>query len=390
MFSQRTSWDLQPSALAEAWAVRRRISAAAFDLTVSNPTAAGFAVDLSAVAAALSDGASAGYDPIPFGQLSARKAVCDYYRQDHGLNLHARRVVLTVSTSEAYSFLFRLLCNPGDDVVFLQPSYPLFDFLAGLDDVVLRPAVLFYDEGWHVDRDAVLAAITARTKALLLVHPNNPTGQFIAPEDRAWFCNFCADRGLALIVDEVFLDYSLGGVPTSFLDQSSKALTFVLSGLSKISGLPQMKLAWIAVQGPEPLVKQALERLDVIADTFLSLSTPMQLALPALLEVRRQLQPQIMDRLRANLTALDHQLEQQQLVKRLQVEGGWYAILRIPALEDSEAAAIRLVSETGVHVHPGSFFGFGPEGMLVVSLLTPRETFERGISLLLKHIQNFE
>ena len=390
MFSRRTNWDVRPSPLSESWDVRRQGLDSCIDLTVSNPSAAGFTVDLSAVAAALSDGAGAPYNPSPFGQLAARQSVCDYYREAQELELNPGHLLLTVSTSEAYSFLFRLLCDSGDEVLFLQPSYPLFDFLAGLDDVVLGPAALFYDEGWHLDRDAVLAAITTRTKAVLLVHPNNPTGHFISATDRRWFNDLCAERGFALIVDEVFLDYSFAGRHPSFLGEPAKALTFVLSGLSKISGLPQMKLAWIAAHGPDELVKPALERLDVIADTFLSLSTPMQLALPALLDVRRQLQPQILQRLGTNLANLDGQLGQQKLVTRLKVEGGWYAVLRIPELEDSESAAIRLVSAAGVYVHPGSFFGFRSGGMLVVSLLIPEDTFAKGISLLLKHIQDFE
>jgi len=390
MFSRRTHWDLQTSALAEAWVARQQSDEPAFDLTESNPTAAGFVVDLSGVASALSRGAAAGYRPVPFGLLSPRQAVADYYRRDHAIEMDPEYLVLTVSTSEAYSFLFRLLCDPGDEVLITQPSYPLFDFLATLDDVALRPTELFYDDGWHLDRMALEAAISPRTKAILLVHPNNPTGHSTSAADRTWLDAICAQRDLAVIVDEVFLDYPLGAGQPSFLSGDAQALTFVLSGLSKISGLPQMKLAWIAAHGPEDLVRQALERLEVIADTFLSVSTPMQLALPALLEIRHQMRPQILARLQTNLDILDELLGKQKLVTRLKVEAGWYAVLRLPALENSEAAAIRLVKEIGVYVHPGGFFGFGLEGVAVVSLLTREDTFSEGISLLLNHMQNFE
>jgi len=396
LFSQRTQWDTTPGSLAHAWDERQRSGLPSFDLTASNPTVVGFKLDLSNVAEALAAGAHAPYQPTPFGLTHARTAVAAYYQQDHGLEIALDRILLTVSTSEAYSYLFRLLCDPGDNVLYCQPGYPLFDYLASMDNVELRPVCGLQDgDGWHLDRAGFADALTPRTKAVLVVHPNNPTGHFTSAPDRAWLDAWCAERGLALIVDEVFLDYRLevdsaeANVP-SFLAGSAHAATFVLSGISKISGLPQMKAAWIVLHGPQEATRQATQRLDVIADTFLSVSTPLQCALPALLDVRQQIQPQILTRLRRNLQALDRLLRDQTLVTRMPVEGGWYATLRIPALEESEESALRLVREAGVYVHPGVFFGFAMAGIWVVSLLTPTEVFEEGIARVLNYIQTLE
>jgi alanine-synthesizing transaminase len=291
--------------------------------------------------------------------------------------------VLTVSTSEAYSFLFRLLCNAGDEALACRPSYPLFDYLADLDDVALRPVEWLQDEdGWHLDTHALAQAAGERTRAVLLVHPNNPTGHFVSSRDRDWLDAFCAARNLGLIVDEVFLDYRLEGGQPSFLAVPATALTFVLSGVSKICALPQMKVAWIAVHGPAALRDAALARLEVIADTFLSLNTPMQAAAASLLDVRRQIQPQILARLRDNLAILDEALAGQTLLTRAPVEGGWYATLQIPNLSSSEASALELLRETRVYVHPGDFFGFHDGAHWVLSLLTPEDEFSAGVELI--------
>jgi len=395
MFSRKTDWDLQPSRLSEALAERRDgglpIAAGLpiFDLTVSNPTAAGFDLDVSAVAQALAAGCTLAYQPQANGLLAARQAVCDYYAEDHGIALDPANLILTVSTSEAYSFLFRLLCDAGDEALACRPSYPLFDYLADLDDVALRSVEWLQDEdGWHLDTHALAQAAGERTRAVLLVHPNNPTGHFVSSRDREWLDSFCAERGLALIVDEVFLDYPLEGgqlAAASFLARPARALTFVLSGVSKICALPQMKLAWIAVHGPAALRDAALARLEVIADTFLSLNTPMQAAAASLLDVRRQIQPQILARLHGNLATLEQALAAQTrrgVLTRARVEGGWYATLQIPNLSSSEASAIDLLRQTGVYVHPGDFFGFHGGSQWILSLLTPTEEFTAGVALL--------
>lgn len=359
-------------------------------MTVSNPTTAGFELDLSAVASALAAGVVAPYQPEPTGILPARQAVSDYYQDAHNIAISPDNLVLTVSTSEAYSFLFRLLCDPGDEVLYLQPGYPLFDYLADLDAVTLKPVSWLRDaDGWHLDRGGLESSLTERTRAVLIVHPNNPTGHYTSASDRQWLDQWCGDHSLALIVDEVFLDYSLVGAQPSFLAQPADALTFVLSGVSKISGLPQMKVAWIALHGPTGPLREVAARLEVIADTFLSLSTPQQLALTEILAVRRQIQPQILDRVRANLAALDGTLEQSPQLSRHPIQGGWYAALQIPAHESSEASAVRLMRETGIYVHPGSFFGFEEAGVWVLSLLTPTATFAAACRLIAKHLAEF-
>lgn len=351
--------------------VRREAGLPLVNLTASNPTRCGFVYDKSAILAALAAPDSLVYDPDPRGMQRAREAVCRYY-SGHGAVLEPQRVFLTPSTSEAYSYLFRMLCDPGDEVLIAQPSYPLFDFLARIEDVRLVPYPLFYDYGWHLDAESLRKRITPRTRAIALVHPNNPTGHFTKAAERGELETICVEHGLTLIVDEVFLDYRLGSVAApSFACGEHPALTFVLSGLSKIAALPQMKAAWIAAFGPEAALEPAMERIEVVADTFLSMNAPVQCALPSWLDARNGIQGQILGRIRRNLTAMDGEFSGT-AVSRLKVEGGWYAVLRVPAIERDEVLAVHLVREFGVEVHPGHFFGFPDSGWLVLSLL-PQE-----------------
>ncbi|HTV66777.1 MAG TPA: pyridoxal phosphate-dependent aminotransferase [Bryocella sp.] len=381
-FSARTNWDLSETELVREVKARRAAGLPLIDLTASNPTRCGFEYDEAAILAALSKPEALVYDPDPRGMLSARQAVCRYYA-DHGAEVDPENLFLTTSTSEAYSYLFRLLCDPGDEVLIAQPSYPLFDFLAQLDDVRLTPYPLFYDHGWHLDIEALRRKVTPRTRAIALVHPNNPTGNFTKAAERRELESICAEHGLALIVDEVFLDYPLNPFAgPSFASGDHPALTFVLSGLSKIAALPQMKIAWIAAFGPEPVLTQATERLEVIADTFLSINAPVQCALPEWLEGRGKIQGQILDRVRRNLAALDRELTDTP-VSRLEVDGGWYAVLRVPAIEPDENLAAQLVRDLGVEIHPGHFFGFSDSGWIVVSLLTAEAELHSGIKAIL-------
>jgi aspartate/methionine/tyrosine aminotransferase len=379
-FSQRTHWNTEESDLARAHRERLGAGLPTADLTASNPTRCGFHYD-PALLAALIDPQALDYDAQPRGMIRARQAVCEYYAS-HGAALCPEQIVLTTSTSEAYSFLFRLLCDPGSEILIPQPGYPLFDFLAGLDDVKLKAAPLVYDYGWQIDAEGFRRAITENTRALVLVHPNNPTGHFTKPWERAELARFCREFDLALIVDEVFLDYGLAGVPFTFARGLEGVPVFVVSGMSKIAGLPQMKSAWIVAAGPE--AETALDRLEVIADTFLSMNAPVQCALPIWLEGRGGIQQQIRYRVAANLAELDRQLARQSLVQRLEVEGGWYAVLRIPALEPDEQTALTLL-DAGVWVHPGHFFAMPPSGWLVLSLLGPEVEFEKGAAVLLAH-----
>ena len=384
-FSTRTGWDLAENDLTARARSRSAAGLSLLDLTVSNPTQYGFHYDSAALLAPLADANALHYTPEPFGTPAARAAVALYYR-DHGAGIDPSRICLTTSTSEAYSFLFRLLCNPGDEILAACPSYPLFDFLAQLDDVILRDYPLHYDpnanirsdsqQGWSIDLASLTAAITPRTRAVIVVHPNNPTGNFVSAAERIALQSLCAQRGLALIVDEVFLDYALAAPHQSFVSAASPCLTFVLSGLSKVCALPQMKASWIVANGPESLVREALARLEVIADTFLSMNAPIQSALPTWLAQRGEMQRQIRERITANLAILDARLRGSS-TQRLVLQGGWTAILRVPRTDDFATAAL----DRGVLVQPGEFYGL-PSGRAVLSLLTPPDIWARGLALL--------
>jgi alanine-synthesizing transaminase len=384
-WSTRTQWDMGETPWATELARLRAEGRQLWDLTASNPTACGFAYDAASILGPLNDPKVLHYEPNPLGLRPAREAVSRYYR-DHGASVEPEQILLTTSTSEAYSFLFRLLCDPGDEVLIGQPGYPLFDFLARLDDVRLVPYELFYDHGWHLDLDALRSRVTPRTRAIAVVHPNNPTGHFTRDKDRAAIEGLCLERGLALIVDEVFLDYGLAGHETgrSFAAGSHPVPTFVLSGLSKVAALPQMKAAWMACFA----AREALQRLEVIADTFLSMSAPIQHALPAWLSQRATLQRQIGERVKRNLATLDVILLRQSLVTRLEVEAGWYAVLRIPVVQTEEDTALELLLERAVVVHPGGFFGFSGQGWLVVSLLAPEGELAAGIEAIVVHLRS--
>jgi alanine-synthesizing transaminase len=347
------------------------------DLTVSNPTVCGFDYDAGAILGALGGEAALTYDPDPRGMRSAREAVAGYYA-DHQATVDPDAVVLTTSTSEGYGYLFRLLCDAGDEVLVAQPSYPLFDFLADLEDVRLRAYPLFYDYGWWIDFAELERRIGSRTKAIVVVHPNNPTGHATGVVERGRLEEICVRHGLALIVDEVFLDYPLGEARLeSFAVGPHPVLTFCLSGMSKIAGLPQMKVGWILGLGPEEVRRQAMGRLEVIADTFLSMNAPVQLALPVWLAGRGETQGQILDRVRGNL-----KLAMGCGVEVLQVEAGWSAILRLPQRAGVGEVAEELLREAGVLVHPGSFYGIAETGRVVVSLIGRAEEFSVGMGLI--------
>jgi alanine-synthesizing transaminase len=386
-FAKRTDWTTDETSWSRALEARRQSGLPLLDLTASNPTQWGFRYEANLLAELAAEGART-YDPDPRGMLHAREAVCGYYA-DHGARIDAEQVVLTTSTSEGYSWLFRLLCDAGDDVLIAQPSYPLFDLLATIDDVRLAPYALLYDpagsHGWSLDLHVLRERITPRTRAIIVVHPNNPTGHFTAAGERAALSELCREHGLALIVDEVFLDYSFPGhePQPSFAQGEEDALIFVLSGLSKIAALPQMKASWIVCRGPEAARNEALRRLEIIGDTFLSMNAPVQHALPGWLRGRDSIQRQIRERVQQNLSTLDGALAEEDRIARLVCEGGWYATLRTPSYTTADVLAIRMLEEDGVAVHPGSFFGFRERNRLVLSLLPQREVFAEGVSALI-------
>jgi aspartate/methionine/tyrosine aminotransferase len=384
MFSKRTEWILTPNRFTQALANQRAAGMEVLDLSVSNPTRAGLAYDEEAILQALVRPEALDYDPQPKGMLVARQSVAYYYRDAHDIyGVDPGSLILTTSTSEAYSYVFRLLCNVDDEILVPKPSYPLFEFLADLQDVKLVSYPLLYDAGWQIDFPSLYKAVNHRTRAVVVVHPNNPTGSYATSTEVDALNRFCAEYDLALMVDEVFLDYAHDGAPRSSFVMNEPALTFTLSGISKIAGLPQMKVAWLAASGPEEWKREALARLEVIADTYLSMNAPLQLATPVLLDQRKHLQPLLLDRIRSNVQELDRQLGHQKTCERLRVDGGWYAVLRVPVLQSDEDLAIDLLRKVAVLVHPGHFYDFPTDGYLVASLITPTDVFREGISRIL-------
>ncbi len=383
MFASRTDWRLETNRLTRALEEHRRSGKELLDLTASNPTTCGFAYPEREILMALTDPRALVYRPESKGLLEAREAAAEYYSGRAGFSgsagrINPERILLTSGTSEAYTHIFRLLCEAGDEILVPAPSYPLFEFLADLADIRLVPYPLLYDHGWQIDFASLRAALTQRSRAVLAVHPNNPTGSFIKPREAAELAEICAAREMAIVADEVFLDYTLGVTPAHTFALSDAALTFTLSGLSKVSLLPQMKLAWTIVSGPESAVQAAVDRLEIIADTYLSPSTPVQLALPKFLSLRHALQAQLQQRISANLSVLDGMLRESKSITRLDREGGWYAILRVPVTGTDDDLTVALLERCSVLVHPGHFFNFSREGFLVLSLITPQDQFKEG------------
>jgi len=387
-FSARTSWDLSENELSLAIAAARASGAALVDLTESNPTRVGLG-GAAEIVALLGHPRGAAYAPIALGHEDARAAVARYY-EARGTAIAASRSTLTASTSEAYGWLFKLLAERGDKVLVPAPSYPLFDFLAALEDVELAPYPLVREEGFRIDLGALEEAIDERTRAVIVVHPNNPTGTFTRRDEAEALDDLCRRHGLALIVDEVFADYARGALPADRLPSfvgPRRALTFVLSGLSKIVALPQLKLGWIVACGPDDVVQGAMQRLEVIADTYLSVNTPVQLALPEILAKRGTIQAAIMERVAQNLDALDAAIAGSGAgVRRLAADGGWYAMLEVPRTRDEEEWAKLMVREEGVIVHPGYFFDMPDEGYLVVSLLPEPAAFRAAVQRLARRL----
>jgi len=384
MFARRTDWNLSTNRYSLALEQARSNGRTLLDLTASNPTTVGLQFEGERILGALQHPRALEYEPASKGVLPAREAVAAYYER-RGISLSPESIILTVSTSEAYSYCFRLLCDPGDEVLVPSPSYPLFEFLADIQDVKLVPYELVYDHGWQIEFESLRRAITTRSRAIMVVHPNNPTGHFTKAWELERLNTLCGEHELALVADEVFLDYGLTSeIPLSFAANQG-ALTFTLSGLSKICALPQIKVAWIAASGPAGLVRTALDRLDVIADTYLSPNAPVQWAIPELLATREGIQRQLRERALRNLHELDAQLADATMTTRLELDAGWYAVLRTPATRSDEDVAIALIEE-GVLIHPGHFFDFPGAGYLVASLIAPEEDFREGMRKVLRSI----
>jgi len=381
VFSSRLNWNLRPNRISTMLAEKRQAGSPVLDLTESNPTRVGLVYPQDEILAALADASALSYHPSPRGLHSTREAVAGYYR-DRGTHVDREQVLVTASTSEAYAYLFKLLANPGDEILAPRPSYPLFEFLAGLESVQIRQYPLRYDGVWHVDFDALEQAITPRTRGIVVVNPNNPTGSFLKRDELDVLDALAAKRGLAVLSDEVFRDYGFAEdvERTSTLAGDRRALTFCMSGLSKIAGLPQMKLGWIVAGGPRSI--EALEALELIADTYLSVSTPVQVALPRLLALSNGILQQIRQRTAANLARLREAIHGS-AATQLRTEGGWYAVLQVPRTRTEEEWTLKLLDESDVLVQPGFFFDFESEAFLILSLLPQPATFAEGVLRLL-------
>lgn len=388
MFSSRFHWDLRPNRLAAAVAARRASGAAILDLTGSNPTRAGFDYPPEIVTA-LADPRSLLYQPEAAGLASARAAVAAWYAA-RGQSVNPERILLTASTSEGYAYLFKLLTEPGDEILVPRPSYPLFEFLATMESVRVQHYPLAYHGRWWLDADALERTITPRTRAIVVVNPNNPTGSYLKLDELARLVEICRARGLAIISDEVFAGYPLKSDPHRALTLADvdEVPAFSMSGLSKIAGLPQMKLGWIIASGPTKVRREAMEKLELIADTFLSVSTPVQHAAPALLDAGASVERQIAARLCDNLAAFRSAAEPHPACRVLDVEGGWCATVQIPRTRGEEEWALALLEDHGVLVQPGFFYDFASEAFLVVSLLTPAETFREGVGRLFEALRS--
>jgi alanine-synthesizing transaminase len=388
MFSKRTHWNFTPNALTLAIARMQRQGVAYDDLTESNPTRVGLSLPYGAAYEALASTTTAHYHPDAHGALNAREAVRDYYTK-RSVDVSVEQLFLTASTSEAYGWIFKLLCDPGDDVLVAHPSYPLFDDLARMENVTLQPFPLSYTTRWQLDLDALQRAITPRSRAMVLVHPNNPTGSFIARDVLDGLCAICEKHGLALVVDEVFFDY--GYQPDALRAGSfanvNKVLTFTLSGLSKVVALPQMKLGWIVVNGPSELTQTAIERLENIADSYLSPGASVLQAVKGFLDCCEDVQIRIRSRVVKHRAMIREAMGEHSRATLLQAEGGWYATLRVARTRTEEEWAIVLLEEERVLVHPGWFFDFEREAYLVISLLPDTDVFYPAIRRLLKRIE---
>jgi alanine-synthesizing transaminase len=379
MFSSRLHWDLKPNPISKLLANKRHAGIPILDLTESNPTTSGLKYPVEEMVAAFADSHLARYEPNPAGMWSARDAVCS-----HLGGLYLDRLFLTASTSEAYTYLFKLLTDPGDEVLVPRPSYPLFEFLAGMELLRVKQYPLRYEGRWEIDFAALEELVTARTRAVVLVNPNNPTGSFLHRNELGLLVDFCQRHELAIISDEVFSEYvlSLPGDEIRSLQDVDAVLTFSMSGLSKLAGMPQMKLGWIAVNGPAKLRDEALANLELIADTYLSVGTPVQVAAARLLEIGRRIRAEISSRTARNLSELSKRV-QTSACNLLKVEGGWYAPLRVPQVKTEEERVLELLDRDNVLVQPGYFYDFESEAYLIVSLLAPEAVFDAGVEKIL-------
>lgn len=388
-FSHRVPANVAENQISRLLADMRAAGSTFVDLTLANPTHAGISYPPDLLQP-LADARGLTYQPVALGTSDARHAIVDDFARRQ-VRVDAAHLAITVSTSEAYSVLFKLLCDPGDEVLIPQPSYPLFEHLTKLDGVAVRPYRLEYHGRWRIDLASVADAFTERTRALLLVSPNNPTGSFVSADELRHLAAWCAPRNAAIIADEVFVDYALDAEASQargILGRQSDVLGFTLGGLSKSVGLPQLKLAWTAVSGPPRVVDEAMARLEFICDSYLSVATPIQVGLRRILEGAAPAREQIRERIRANHEHCRRLLTTCPACSLLHIEGGWSAVIRVPRLMSEEALVLSLLADARVLVHPGYFYDFEDEAYIVVSLLAPESLFAEGIERVLHHFRD--
>jgi aspartate/methionine/tyrosine aminotransferase len=386
MFSSRTNWHRQPNRLAELLEECRKSGKPIYDLTNSNPTDCGIHYPEQEILSALSNPDALQYHPDPRGLLTAREAISNYYREKN-VRVNLSDIFLTASTSEAYSLAFKLLCNPGESILVPRPSYPLFDYLAQVNDVLVQHYYLIYDHGWHIDIESLKNARTESTRAIVMVNPHNPTGMFLKKSEYNAIEEFGVKNNLAFIVDEVFADYAFVEDKNRIASTAgnSEVLTFTLNGISKLAGFPQMKLGWIVVGGEESIRREASERLEILCDTFLSVNTPVQVALPELFRIGQLARATILDRIKSNYKYL-YQAFINTACTLAPIEGSWYAILKVPRTKSDEEWALGLLEHKGVYLYPGYFFDFVEEGYLVVSLLADEVLFRQAITEVMNYL----
>ena len=384
MFASRTNWKLTPNQITERFQAIQKEGKKVLNLIESNPTHCHFKYLNEKLLLPFADSTNLKYEPSPKGMLETRTAIKNYYLKK-GIKLDPEQIFLVASTSEAYSSIFRLLINPGERVLIPQPSYPLFNFLADINDTALDPYALSYDQKWQINIGALVQAYRPETKAITLVHPNNPTGSFVKQKEFFEIEKIAQNHSLALICDEVFSDYAFCEDQDRFgsLAQRQGVLTFTLGGISKTLGLPQMKLAWIVVNGPEEILNETSKRLEVISDTYLSVSTPIQKSLPSWFALQPLIQEEITQRLKQNLAFLSQSLSGSHPCSSLDTEGGWYVTLRLPRTKTEEEWVLEFLEKDYVFVHPGYFFDFAEEAYVVLSLLPLPEIFQEGIMRIL-------
>ncbi len=389
IFSERTQWDLDQNSITKAIDELKSSKREMFDLTQSNPTLCSFSFPSKEILNAFVDDDNLSYGPDSQGILKAREAISDYYAKKN-VNVDPANIFLTASTSEGYSLLFKLLANPQDSILFPQPSYPLFQFLCDINDVLIQYYPLVYNGRWQVQLNQMQKDENfSQAKAFVIVNPNNPTGSIISTQELTEINQFCKKNNMAIICDEVFADFLFKGTQGYVtLSRNEEVLTFTLGGLSKTLGLPQMKLSWILMSGPKEFVGEAKGRLQIISDTYLSVNTPVQNALKNLLSEADVIQSQINQRVDQNIQSLKKLLGGFQKVSYLNSEGGWYFVLKILGLQNEEKFILDLIQEEQVLVHPGYFYDFAKDGYIVLSLIVPNRIFVEGLGRILKRVNS--